>query len=284
MTFEGAVELARSLPSLVTGTIAGKGVPLLYMLMPLDAIIKMCGLQIQLQIHYKSIDEDIIKECAQVVEGITKKRQTLYDIHSDLHDSAEYVTDESLAKIDDVLEKFLVQESRFKARPQDMVKKVRSGHGDVSEISIFLSNQLSETVLISRYIDQIRGFEKDLKKVEFIRSWKKKGIVCIGKTDKLIVYSTRTVYILLNFSDENEKSEPDDKNIDLFLRLHTMHAHENSYRFVVVDQDLRKDLRRADGSKVAIYSYVNGVRTSTDLYAKEGQELEIERLRFPTYT
>ena len=284
VTFEGAVELARSLPSLVKGANEGKGVPLLYMLMPLDAVIKMCRLQIALQIQYTTIDEDIIKKCAQIAEGITKKRQALYDIQSDLNESAEYVTDESLARIDDILEKFIVQESRFKARLQDVIKKVRSGRGDVSEIDEFLSKELSETFSISRYNDQIRGFQKDLKKVKSIKSWKKKGIIYIGKTDELIVDSDKKFYIFYKSSDENEKDEFDEKNRDFFLRLQTTHANDDNYKFIVVDQDLRKDLWQAGGRKVGIHSFIDGMQVSTDLYAKEGQELEMCLIQLPNPT
>ncbi|XP_038060059.1 uncharacterized protein LOC119731108 [Patiria miniata] len=275
VTFEGAVDLARNLPSLVKGTNAGKGVPLLYMLMPLDAVVKMCRLQIQLHIQYTSINDDIIKKCAQVVEGITKKRQSLYDIQKDLHANAEYVTEGSLARIDDILEKFIVQESGFKSRLQDLVKKVRSGSVDVSKIEAFLDKELSGAFSISRYNDHIRGFQKDLNKLKSIKSWKKKGIIYIGKKDEVAMDDRKFVYTLYKTRDENVKNDLDEKNREFFLRLQKTHAHEEDYKFIVVDQDLREDIWPSGEKKTTIYSFVDGRRTSEDLYAKKGQDSEM---------
>ncbi|XP_038059602.1 uncharacterized protein LOC119730679 [Patiria miniata] len=275
VTFEGAVELARNLPSLVKDTNKGKGVPLLYMLMPLDAVVKMCRLQIQLQIQYTSINDDIIKKCAQVVEGITNKRQSLYDIQNDLHASAEYVAEGSLARIDDILNEFIVQESGFKSGLQNLVKNVKSGSVDVSEIEAFVGEELFETFSIPRYKNHIRGFQKDLNKLKSIQSWKKKGIIYIGKKDEVTMDDSRMVYALYKTGEENVKNDLDEKNQEFFLRLQKTHAHEEDYKFKVVDQDLREDIWPSRIKKTTIYSFVDGRRTSEDLYAKEGQDSEM---------
>ncbi|XP_038059627.1 uncharacterized protein LOC119730696 [Patiria miniata] len=272
VTFEGAVELARNLPSLVKGTNKGKGVQLLYMLMPLNDVVNICRLQIQLQIEYTSINDDIIKKCAQVVEGITNKRQSLYDIQNDLHASAEYVAEGSLGRIDEILNKFIVQESGFKSELQDLVKKVRSGILDVSKIEAFLDKELSGAFSISRYNDHIRGFQKELNKLKSIKSWKKRGIIYIGKKDEVTVDDKRMVYTLYKAGEENVNYE---KNQEFFLRLQKTHAHEEDYKFMVVDQDLREDIWPSRIKKTTIRSFVDGRRTSKDLFAKEGQDSEM---------
>ncbi|XP_038059663.1 uncharacterized protein LOC119730719 [Patiria miniata] len=275
VTFEGAVELARNLPSLVEGTNEGKGVPLLFMLMPLDVVVEMCKPQIQLQIQYTSINDNIIKRCAQVVEGITKKRQSLYDIQNDLHASGEYVAKGSLDRIDDILNEFIVQESGFKSKLQDSVKKVRSGIVDVSEIEAVLDKEVSGAFSICSYNDYIRGFQKDMNKLKSIKSWKKKGIIFIGKKDEFTVDDSRVVYALYKTGEENVKSDLDEKNLEFFLRLQKTHAHEEDYKFIVVDQDIREDIWPSSINETTIYSFVDGRRTSEDLYAKEGQDSEM---------
>ncbi|XP_072027712.1 uncharacterized protein [Amphiura filiformis] len=286
VTFEGAVELARNLPSLVKGTNNGKGVPLTYMLMPLDAIVKMCRLhQVQIQSQYRAIDEDIIKKCAQVVEGITKKRQTLYDIHRDLHVCADYVAEGSLVRIDDILEKFVVEESGFKARLQKLVKKVRSWAEDVSSLEAFLTNDMSERCVVSKYNDEIRGFQKDFIKLKSIKSWKGKGIIYVGRKDNPALDDRRNVYVFYKTADEGDKNNHD-KNQELFLRLQKTHAHDDrNYKFIIVDQEIRKDLWPAGKVKASVHTFIDGRLTSMDLYAKEGQDSEMCLIKFdrPVY-
>ncbi|XP_038059614.1 uncharacterized protein LOC119730688 [Patiria miniata] len=275
VTFEGAVKLARNFPRLVKNTNTGKGVPLLYMLKPLDAVVKMCKLQIQLQKQYTSINDDIIRKCAQAVEGITKKKQSLYDIQKDLHASAEYVPEGSLAGIDDIFKKFIKQESDFQAELQDLVKKVRSGIVDVSKIEAFLDKELSGTFSVSRNNYHMKGFQKDLSKLKSIKPWKKKGIIYIGKKDEVTVDDSRMVYVLYKTGDKNVKNDLHEKNCEFFERLQTTHAHDEDYKFIVVDQDLREDIWPSGEKKTTIHSFEKAVQTSVDLYAKEGEDSEM---------
>ncbi|XP_038059651.1 uncharacterized protein LOC119730712 [Patiria miniata] len=275
VTFEGAVELARNLPRLVEGTNKGKGVPLLYQLMPLDDVIKMCKFQIEPQIQYTSINDDIIKKCAQAVEGITKQRQSLYDIQNDLHASAKYVAERSLAMIDDILEKFIVQECGFKSKLQDLVKKVRSGVVDVSEIEAFQGKESSGAFSSSKYNDHITGFKKDLNKLKYITSWKNRGIMYIGKKDEVTMDDRKFVYTLYKTRDKNVKNDLDERNWELFLRLQKTHAHDDDFKFIVVDEDLRENIWPPGEKKTTIHSFVNGVRKSADLYSEEGQDSEM---------
>ncbi|XP_072024922.1 uncharacterized protein [Amphiura filiformis] len=275
VTFEGAMELARNLTSLVKRTNNGKGVPLTYMLKPLDAIVKMCRLQIQVQTHYNAIDDDIIKKCAQIVEGISKKKQTLYDIHIDLHVCGDYVDEECLVIIDDMLGEFDVQESGFKGRLQKLVKNVRSGDEDISSLDAFLSKELSDASFVSKYNDHIRGFQKEVTKLTSIKSWKNKGIFYEGRKDNTAVDDRRNTYVFYKTAHEDDKDNRD-KNQEFFLRLQKTHAKDHgNYKFIVVDQEIRDDLWPAGKKKASVYAYLDGRLTSKDLYSKEGKDSEM---------
>ncbi|XP_072022743.1 uncharacterized protein [Amphiura filiformis] len=309
-TFEGVLELARSLPSLVKSANNGKWVPLTYKLIPLDAIVKMCKLQTKIQAQlYSVIDDDIIMKCTQVVEGITKKRQMLYDIKRDLHLCADYVSERSLNRIDDIWKKFVVEESRFKAMLQNIVKKVRSGDEEVSSLDAFLSKETSDTSLVSKYNHQIRGFQEDFNKVKLIKSWKSKGIIYIGRRDNLTVYDKTHVYVFYKTADKDDRDNHD-KNQEFFLRLQKTHEHdERNYKFIVVDQEIRSDLwqlkpqhfhvfarssffgrrRQLTGEllqtgkkRSCVHAYFKGEGKSTDLYTKEGQDSEMCLIKIDT--
>ncbi|XP_072022179.1 uncharacterized protein, partial [Amphiura filiformis] len=231
-------------------------------------------------------DNDIMTKCAQVDEEIRKKRQMLYDIHRDLHACADYVAKESLVRIDDILEKFVAEESGFKARLQRLVERVRLGDEDVLFLEAFLKIALStDTSFFSKYNDQIRGFQKDFNKAKSIISWMRKGIVYIGRTGDLIKDDKHNVYIFYKTADEDDKDNHD-KNQQLFLRLQKTYAQDDSnYKFIVVDQEIIKNLWPAGKEKASVHTFVDGRLTSMDLYAKEGQDSEMCLIKFdrPVY-
>ncbi|KAJ8034997.1 Neoverrucotoxin subunit beta [Holothuria leucospilota] len=283
VTFEGAVELAKSLPSLIQGKNNGKGVPLSYMLMPLNAVVKICKLQIQINVEYKAIGDDTITKCSQIVESITKKRQTLYDIQSDLHACSDYVAEEPLSKIDAILDKFIVDECSFKSKLQNLVTKVRSGQEDVSGLNALLSDELSTTFPVSVYNDQIRSFQKDFNRVKNIKSWKSKGIVYVGRKDHITVDDKRNVYVLYKSSGEHDK-ENHDKNLEFFLKLQRTHMNDGNRKFVVIDEVIRRDLWQDGVEKTHINMFVDGSQITSDLYAKEGKYSDMCLIKMtPTY-
>ena len=273
-TFEGAVDMVRSLPSLVEATNKGKGMPLSYTLMPLDAVVKTCKLKSQNLKQYTAIDEDTVKMCAHVVaDEITKTRLTLCSVYNDLNTYVNYVNEEALQKIDDVLQKFRVEESCFKDSLQDLVRKVRSSSEDISVLKKLLGEDLSDKLDVSWYKDQIRGLQKDINKSTIVRSWKSKGINYIGKNDKVRIDDKRNVYVFYkHYNDENEV----DKKEELFLRLHTTYGQDReNYKFIVVDQDVRSDLWPGNDSKSTIHVFEDGHQTSADLYGKIGKDTEM---------
>ena len=272
-TFEGAVELARRLPSLVKGKNNGKGVPLNYLMISLSAIAKMCEHEIQLDVLYKTIDEDITLMCAQVTDKITKETQHLNDIRDDLYADANFVPDERLANIDDELQRFHRDETGFKVKLKTLVKEIKSGKADISKLETFLSTTESETFASSKLIDQRKGFQKDLKKVTHIQSLQKDGYIYIGKREQLEINMEKNAFVLYKTSDENEQSKT---NWEFFTRLQTEY---HNYESFIVDQSLRDDLWPSNLKETTIHKFVNGTQTSTDLYSDETQDMEICLIR-----
>ncbi|XP_072048943.1 uncharacterized protein [Amphiura filiformis] len=265
VTFEGAVELARKIPGLVKGTNKGKGVQLTYMLIPLQDIVDMCEHEIQIQTLYRAIDEDIIMKCGQIKERITKKKQQLMIRHRDLHDNEDFVAEESLLRIEEIFQKFELEELKFKARLQKSLMKVRSKEEEVSFLAEFLQIE-EDSYFVSKFND--RGFEKDLNKVKSIKSWKNKGIIYLGRKDNLTVDDEKHVFVFYKTADEDDKDNHD-KNQAFFLRLQKKHAQDGkNYDFIVVDQEVRHDLWPAGKLKASVHTFLDGTLISEDQKTK----------------
>ena len=276
VTFEGAVDMARNLTSLVDATNKGRGVPLRYTLMPMDAVVKTCKLNVKIQKQYTVIDEDIVKKCAHIVaDEVTKTRLTLYSVYNDLNTYVNFINEDALQKIDDVLQKFREEESTFRDKLQGLVREVRLDNEDISILEKFLGEDLSNTIDVSWYKDQIRGFQKDIHKITIVRSWESKGIRYIGTDDEVIVDDKKKVYVLYKLGEKDAKNEVD-KNQELFLRLQISYGQDReSYKFIVVDQDVRNDLWSVGETKSTIHVFEDGYQTSADLYAEMGKDTEM---------
>ena len=273
-SFEGALELARSLPKIVKETNDGKGVPLLYMMMPLETVAKMCRLQVTLELHYSSIREDTIKRTAQVMESIIKKRQKLFDMQNDLHALGDYVAESSLSTIDKYMNDITVDESAFKHQLQELVTKVRCKEAEVSSLDQFLSDALSASSKLAKYDGCIREFQKDFNMVNLVKNWKKRGIIYLGKKSQFIVDDADAVYVLYKPTSDSDGARSQ-QNEEFFLRYQKTYSQQHGKIFKVVDENIRPDLWGNKPNKATIKEYKNGQETSNDFYEKEGKSTQM---------
>ena len=271
ITFEGAIELVRSLPKLVKNTNNGKGVPVTYHLMPLQTVVKMCKSQVQMDILYKEIDEGTMKTCTDVLQSVMEKRQQLFDIHRSMHANEDFISDQSILNIDRALEKLSKQEICYRCKIQDAVKKVRSGEETISVVHKTLSELEGEPTMKSEnHTAIIGGFYHDLNKKKMIQQWKGKGIIYLGKKDLLLMDKTLTVVVLF----KTRVTDDLEKNKELFIRMAEDERVDNC-EFVVIDQELTKEDWPSEIKKTTINKYVNGVCVVEDLYSKVGKDLDL---------
>jgi hypothetical protein len=269
-TFEGALELARNLPKIVQQTNGGKGVPVLYMLMPLEAVTKICRLQVTLELHYASIREDIIKRAAQVMESIIKKRQRLFDIQKDLHALGDYVPEKSLSAIDKYIDDITVDESAFQSKLQEIVTKIRREEAEISSLEQFLSETMAESSPLAKYEAYIRQFQGDFNAVNTIKAWKKRGINYLGKKDQLITDDAKVLYVFYKPNSDADTTRTQE-NQEFFLRSQKTYSQQQGTHFNVVDENVRPDLWGNRQSRAVIEEYKNGKKISDDVYEKDGK-------------
>ena len=279
VAFEEVVKFAKSLPSLTKNTNNGKGVPLTYSLMPLRNVAKMFKKKLDQQ--HSDIDEGTVMKCTHVLENISKKRHILYDIHHDMHETEDYVSDQSIQTIDDVFRKFEVEEARFRQGLQEVVKRARSGQDEISAIETFLSEREPAVMSLSGYNDTLlEDSRKCLSNVKLIQSWKSKGIKYIGKKNRLSVNGKRNVVVFYKTNDGN--IEHNEKTQEFFLRLHSKHSEDANYGFVVVEQEIRNDIWPDAITKSSNRQFVDGKVTSEDMYTEYASKTHI--IKFGTKT
>ncbi|XP_041471857.1 uncharacterized protein LOC121421261 [Lytechinus variegatus] len=270
VTYEGANQIARSLPKLVKKTNDGKGVPLRYYLMSLETARGKLRVVAPEDILYKEVDECNGQKALQFLEELKENRRKVYDIYHEMNLNSAFITDEALTRIEGVWEEVSVRISSFKTGLLEIVKKVRSREDNICVLEEFVSTMNSEEVSASKYEEE---FEPYLQKVRFIRSMISKGVKYIGKNDELVKDAKENTYVFCIPSGSDEEAV--EKNHDFLLRLLSTFSEDDMSEFIAVDQEIVSTHVWPDKVKrPTIEKYVDGIRTSEDLYEEEGKNLE----------
>ena len=282
VTFEDAVEMARTLPDLLKRANQGKGVPLTYHLLPLERVVRMCKLDIKLNTLYSQVNEGTVKKCADVLERFTKNRQILGDIQNDVKAKADFISNRSIEIIEHACRELEKEENEFKNELQRKVKSVRSMSAESSDLDVFLNEQESEAVQIAKYDEEIKKCQEDLSKVKMIEVWRSKGINYLGKNNPLLLGEKHNVYVFYKSSNV-EDNEDLQKQQDYFMRLQaTFHttAGDALYEFILLDQEISQRYWPKDIKKTIIRQYKRGSCVCYDVYAKEGQDTDLCLIQF----
>ena len=268
-TFEGAVEFARSLPSIVEDTNYGKGVPLRYHLMPLETIITKCRFKINRDVQYIGINEGTAQQCKDILDKLTESRKTIYDIRHNMRVNDNFIPERSIS-IDDIWEKHMIQESLFRDNLSNLVKGIRSGSDDISVLDKFVSEQSDEVIPTSKkYNDSLLEFKKDINKAKSIKILRDEGIIYLGKNDQLITNEKANVFVLYK-TDNDEDSHDLDKNFS--MRIAVTYGKNDSI-FYVIDPKISAQFCKID--RALIHHYCRGILKSVDLYSEIGRDLDM---------
>nr|XP_054761934.1 uncharacterized protein LOC129268410 [Lytechinus pictus] len=270
-TYEGVVELVRSLSTLLTSTNSGKGVPVKYYLTSLETVRKKIRVKATKGITCNDVDECIIQKCAEVLEKVKRKTQKVCDIYHEMTLNGTFISDEAVGRIGLVWEEVTLKESRLKTDLQERVKRVRSGEDASSVLEEFLNKVDSEELSASKYEEE---FEPYLQKVRFSRSMLSQGVRCIGKNDEFEKDARENTFVF--YIPSGSDSEFVEKNRKFLLRLLSTLSIDEMSEFIVVDQEIVSSHVWPDKVKrPTIAKYVDGKLKSEDLYEEEGQHLDV---------
>ncbi|XP_063960604.1 uncharacterized protein LOC129268891 [Lytechinus pictus] len=271
VTYEGANQIARSLPKLVKeNTNGGKGVPLKYYLMSLESARRKLRVDASEDISYKEVDECTGQKVLQFLEELKESSRKVYDIYHGMNHNGAFISDKALTRTEEVWVEVSARVSNFKTDLLERVKKVRSGEDNISVLEEFMSTMNSEEVSASKYEEE---FKPHLQKVRFIRSMMSQGVRYIGKNEELVKYAKENTFVFCIPSGSDEEAV--EKNCDLLLRLLSSFSEDDMSEFIAVDQEIvSTHVWPEKVKRPTIKKYVDGICKSEDLYEEEGKNLE----------
>ena len=141
VTFQEAVNQAKILPSLIAKTNDGKGVPLKFTLTPLESVKKWFQLESQINVIYKSINQETLKRIVQIAQRMTETSQKLNDLYEEITKGGKFcIPDQDIQEITSLVQDFAASEAGFREKLQNLLKQIRGGTQDISELDGLLQD------------------------------------------------------------------------------------------------------------------------------------------------
>ena len=180
-TFDGAIEQAKKLPSILASYNNGKGVPIMFTLMPVQSPLKMFKVESNINVVFQSLREDSIQDCVQVVESATELKQNIYDLRTELNGNKNCIPDYALKKVEEMYSKFSVGEKAFREDLQNVLKKARSNEAETSDVDTLIGKYEKEQISGA----DLQQFDTWKNKILQVRSLKDCGIIYMGRNGDL---------------------------------------------------------------------------------------------------
>ena len=262
--FEEAVEQAKKLPTILARYNKGKGVPITFSLMPIESLLKRFKVESSINVVFHSLRENSVQRCVQVVESATRLRQECYDLKTQLNDNKDCIPDDVLTKVEELHNKFSVDETAFREDLQNVLKRARSNEGESSDVDTLVGKyekeQISEAAL------QLLQFETWKNKIHQVKELKNCGITYIGRNgdmDNEVVHNLNQDENAYVINASNDGSDESKNNQFFFRRLQRTYKEDPSYKFFWADTDLMSSSR---GDKNKIIRFLGGYEVSGDVF------------------
>ena len=276
--FEEAVEQAKKLPTILARYNKGKGVPITFSLMPIESLLKRFKVESSINVVFQSLREDSVRHCVQVVESATRLKQKIYDLKTQLNDNKDCIPDDVLTKVEELHNKFSVDETAFREDLQNVLKRARSNEGESSDVDTLVGKyekeQISEAAL------QLLQFETWKNKIHQVKEFKNCGITYVGRNgdmDNDVVHTLNQDENAFVINASKDGSDESKSNHFFFRRLQRTYKENPSDKFFWADTDLMSSSR---GDKNKIIRFLGGYEVSGDVFKDQGRDSEVPLVDF----
>lgn len=169
ITYKGVYQLARNMKKYVNLTDSGKGVPMVYQLIPLEAVMKKCRLSINIHKNYWEITEDTVEHVSEMISEVRYIEQLLNDLQYDIEDGEDYITPTILYQVSSLVDDFSIKENTFRSDLKDIIVDVRSQELSEVELLHYLTDVDSFETSFWNY--KMNEYLPTLRKISEIHSW-----------------------------------------------------------------------------------------------------------------
>ena len=258
-TFEGALAVAVSLPKAVMKTNGGKGIPLKYTMKSLNSLRPICKLEIKLDQVGKEIEKHTTKKCFQTMQASRKSCQQVNDLIGNFSENKDAVPSEDLDAANELLNKFEIEEAKFKSHLREALTEARSGkEGGLSAIEDALTSFINgdfSPKMMSTHLEKYAG---TLQKLKLIKELKSKHVLYIGKESSvesaLFENANKEVYTFyLDYRQKYQNGETWRKNLEELFKLISAHKNKEEVQVIAVDCEFKPEVVCKPGECIELY-------------------------------
>jgi len=189
----------------------------------------------------------------QVFDHLLKSKQRLNDLYNDAQSIVDHISDKIFDGISNHVQKFKIEEAKFRQELANRLVKVRSGRGSISDlessIESFQKGVLSKSSVVS-FVNKYRAVSM---KADSILTLKSKNVEYLDKhtnIDYILYNYPNHVYILFEHN-ENTMGNSSSPVYGVFRDLYN--SNDGSDKFFISNTKLTKK-----GGYPVIHHYING--------------------------
>ena len=133
-TFAEAIAQAKNLPSRVKATNNGKGVPQKFTFTPIKTVRQWMKFESGVDIIFQNIKEETLTRVVSVSQDLAETERKLAQLKSEFLTGKNFMSDKDFNEAIELVGQFATEQSRFKETLQTLLKDIRSGNKEVSEL------------------------------------------------------------------------------------------------------------------------------------------------------
>ncbi|EGC40243.1 hypothetical protein DICPUDRAFT_25410 [Dictyostelium purpureum] len=181
---EAALNIMKKIPKYLETVNKGKGIPVEYMLLPIETVQRQLSIENELKRVYKNIGEDLIKQIEVEFEQLAAHQLELKGFYAELLEMKDFFNINQLSPVSDFINKVSVNEKTFKKSISELIVAVRGCTKDISSleecVSSYISSEYSSNG-IKKFLEL--SHQANLKnQLSFIQEIKALNIDIVSKT------------------------------------------------------------------------------------------------------
>ncbi|EGC40245.1 hypothetical protein DICPUDRAFT_96290 [Dictyostelium purpureum] len=181
---EAALNIMKKIPKYLEKIDKGKGIPVEYILIPIETVKRQLSIEAGLERVYKNIGEDLINQIEVEFEQFAAHQLELKSFYAELLEMKDYYNANQLSPVFDFINKVSVNEKTFKKSISELIVAVRSCTKEISSleecITSYISSEYSSNG-IKKFLEL--SHQANLKnQLSFIKEIKALNIDIVSKT------------------------------------------------------------------------------------------------------
>ena len=275
-SFEDVLNVAKSVPDIIAQFNNGKGVPIKYILLPLNSLRKLCKIDIRQDAIDRPTDKHTVNMCFDFMQGVRECRQRIRKFFYEGKECEEAIAPEYFRHASKLEQGLVIYETMCKSELSKALVNIRLGKFQGPSMIDMLQDFRDRNFNPTEINEALSSYDNVLQKIKYVNECKENGVLYIGKTgninNALHQSIEKTVFVFyMDYGKQSAREEEWHEHKELFFKLIAAYNCNEKVQLIVADLDFQTKLATEQG--MCIKHYDHGNLICKDLVKEEGQDL-----------